>query len=70
VGFEHGSAELGVGFVSAVGGEFVTAESVEAGFEGRDAEETPFGIGDGLNEVLFDVVGGAEFLLMRATRLW
>ncbi len=25
VSFEHGGAELGVGFVGAVGGEFVTA---------------------------------------------
>ena len=39
------------------------AESVEAGFEGGDAEETPFGIRDALREVLFDVVGGGEFLV-------
>jgi len=49
--------------MGAVGGEFVTAEGVEAGFEGGDAEEAPFGIGDGLREVLFDVVGGGEFFV-------
>ena len=49
--------------MGAVGGEFVTAEGVEAGFESGDAEETPFGVGDGLGEVFFDVVGGVEFLV-------
>ena len=63
VSFEHGGAELGVGFMGAVGGEFVTAERVETGFESGDAEEAPFGIGDSLREVLFDVVGGVEFLV-------
>jgi hypothetical protein len=47
--------------MGAIGGEFVPAESVEAGFERGDAEKTPFGIGDGLGEVLFDIVGGCEF---------
>ncbi len=61
VGFEHGGAELGVWFMGAVGGEFVAAERVETGFESGDAEETPFGIGDSLREVLFDIVGGCEF---------
>ncbi len=61
VSVEHSGAELRVGFVGAVGGEFVTAESVKAGFECGDAEETPFGIGDSLGEVLFDIVGGSEF---------
>jgi len=63
VGFEHGGAELGVGFMGAVGGELVTAEGVEAGFESGDTEQTPFGIGDGLDEVLFDVVGRGEFFV-------
>jgi len=30
-------------------GEFEAADSVDAGFERGDAEEAPFGIGDGLN---------------------
>ena len=47
--------------MGAVGGEFVTTEGIEAGFESGDAEQTPFGIGDGLDEVLFDVVSRVEF---------
>jgi len=53
-GFENG-------WVGAVGGEFHTAEGVEAGFESGDAQEAPFGIGDGLGEVFLTVAGGAEF---------
>ncbi len=63
LGFEHTGAELGVGFVSKFGGEFGAAEGVKAGFEGGNAEETPFGIGDCLDEVFFVVVGGGEFLV-------
>ena len=54
VGFEHGGAELGVGLclpTSAASSN--AAEGVEAGFEGGDAEETPFGINDRLDEVFF-----------------
>ncbi len=59
--FEHAGAEFGVAFVSTVGGEFGAANGVETGFEGGDAEEAPFCIGDGLDEVLFVVVGRGEF---------
>ena len=47
-------------FVSAFVGEFVTAESVGGSFEGGDAEETPFGIGDVLNEGVFFYVDVAQ----------
>jgi len=74
--FAHGGAELGVGFMGAIGGEFVTAEGVETRFERGDAKETPFGIGDGfrstgwsllrkhgLGEVLSVSFVGATFLV-------
>ena len=44
---------LGVGFGCHFGGEFGAAEGVEARFEGGDAEESPFGVGNGLDEVFF-----------------
>ena len=61
--FEHGGTNLRIGFVGAFGGEFVATEGVEAGFESGDAEKTPFGVGNGLGEMFFDVVGGLEFLV-------
>ena len=60
-GFEHDGAGLGIAFVGAFVGELAPAEGVEAGFEDGDTQETPFGIGDGLGEMLLNVVGGGEF---------
>ncbi len=47
----------GIGFIGDGVSEFTAAEGVEAGFERGDAEETPFGIGDELDEGVF-LVGG------------
>ena len=62
-GFEHGCADLLVGFVSAFASEFMTAESVIAGFESGNAEQAPFGIGYRLAKVFFV---GVERLILAA----
>ena len=51
--------------------KFFVADGVDAGFEIGDAEETPFGVDDGLDEVFFEGADGlvvfdedgAEFLV-------
>ncbi len=44
---------VGVGFVCHFCGEFGAADGVEIGSRVGMAQETPFGIGEGLDEVLF-----------------
>jgi hypothetical protein len=63
VDFSHdeGLAIGGVGFVGEFAGEFAMAERVESGFERSDAEQAPFGVGDGLDEDVFVVIGRREF---------
>ena len=60
--FDHGRAGWRVGFEYAFASQFDAAERVYASFESRDAEETPFGVGDGLDEEFFFVVFGLELL--------
>ena len=38
--------------------EFEAADGVDAEFEGRDAEQTPLGVGEGLDEIALLVAGG------------
>ena len=61
LGLEEGFVGGWIGFVGDLAGEFFAAESVEAGFERSDAEETPFGVADGLERAFFVVVGGGVF---------
>ena len=42
-------------------GEFAFADGVDAGFKFGDAEETPFGVGDHLDESALFVVDGSVF---------
>ncbi len=39
-------------------GEFVAAAGVDAGYERGDLAKAPFGVGDGLDEVVFGFGGG------------
>ena len=50
-----------IGFVGELISKFATAKGVEAFFERRDAEETPLGVGDGLDKGGFVVVLGSVF---------
>ncbi|MGH9582376.1 MAG: hypothetical protein ACRD4O_05525 [Bryobacteraceae bacterium] len=43
---------------SWVGGEFEAAGRVDAHFEGGDAEQTPLGIGERLDEIVLGVAAG------------
>ena len=61
-GFDEGGAGVG-GFVGVGGGELLAAQGEEASFEGRDAEETPFDLGEGLEEESFFVGGGLPFFV-------
>jgi len=58
--FDHSGASSGVRFGGEFAGEFVAADGIETRFESGDAEETPFGVGNGLDEVLFFVGFGLE----------
>jgi hypothetical protein len=39
----------------------IAADGVDAGFERGDAKETPIGVGDGLDEIVFVVAAGEYF---------
>ena len=56
-GVDEGLAIGGIFFFGVKIGESAAADGDDARFERRDAEQTPFGIGNGLGERLF-VVGG------------
>jgi hypothetical protein len=49
-----------IGFIGDGVSEFTATEGVEAGFERGDAQETPFGIGNELDEGVFLIGGGGE----------
>ncbi len=49
-----------------IGSELEAAQRVDAGFERRDAEQTPLGIGDGLKERALGI--GKWFTLCYETR--
>jgi len=57
LGFDHGGADGGVRFVGEFLGELAAADGVDAGFERRDAEQAPFGIGDELHQSLLGIRG-------------
>ncbi len=62
-GLQEMSAANGVGFIGEdVGGEFALADGIEGCFERGDTEETPFGIGDELDESAFFVVPRGVFV--------
>jgi hypothetical protein len=52
----------GLVFVCKKLGEFEAAESIDARFERRDAEETPLGVGERLNEGLLLIANGFVLL--------
>ena len=56
-GVDEGLAIGGIFFFGEKIGEFAAADGEDAGFERRNAEQTPFGVGNGLGESFF-VVGG------------
>ena len=58
-------ARFGISFVGVEVCEFALAEEVDAGFERGDAEDAPFGIEDGLDELLF-LLGGGGVLVEEA----
>jgi hypothetical protein len=58
LGFNHGGADARVGFVGELFGELAAADGVDTGFERWNAEQAPFGIGDGLHERFLGVGGG------------
>ncbi len=60
-GVDQSLTIVGIFFIGEQVGEFAAADGVEAGLERSDAEKTPFGIGDGLDERFFFVGGGREF---------
>jgi hypothetical protein len=47
-----------IGFVGKLVGQFAAADGVDAGFQGSDAEQPPFGVRNGFHESLFFVGGG------------
>jgi len=56
---DEGLAVYGVWFVGELVSQLAAADGIDSGFEGRDAEETPFSIGDGLGERFSSSVAGA-----------
>jgi len=58
LGFDQRGTDGGILFGGELGGEFYAAEGVDAGFERGDAQQAPFGVGDGLYEGAFVVGGG------------
>ena len=55
LGFDAHGADFGVGLFTEGVGQAAAPVGVDAGFEGRNAGEPPFGVGDGLGEGLFVV---------------
>jgi hypothetical protein len=58
--FDHGGADVGIGLVGKCFGELAAAEGVDAGFERGDAEQSPIGRGEGMDEGFFGVGSGLE----------
>ena len=56
-GVDEGGAASGVGFFGEGLGEFEAAEGEDAGFERRDAEDAPLGVGNELDESFFRLIG-------------
>jgi hypothetical protein len=52
----------GLGFIGEEFGEFEAGEGVDPHFKGGNAQETPFGVGQGLDEILFGVAAGGVAL--------